>query len=72
MPGVRSWRGWVRWRSSGALPPRPLQPPVREEAALLVQSFSHGTLFPTQGDVEGVPYTVILWDAADRGFFFAD
>lgn len=39
---------------------------------LLVQSFSLGTLFPTQGDVEGVPYTVILWDAADRGFFFAD
>jgi hypothetical protein len=40
--------------------------------SVLVQSFSHGTLFPTQGDVEGVPYTVILWDAADRGFFFAD
>jgi hypothetical protein len=40
--------------------------------SLLVQSFSHGTLFPTQGDVEGVPYTVILWDAADRGFFFTD
>jgi hypothetical protein len=39
---------------------------------LLVQSFSHGSLFPTQGDVEGVPYTLILWDAADRGFFFAD
>jgi hypothetical protein len=39
---------------------------------LVVQSFSHGTLFPTQGDVEGAPYTVILWDAADRGFFFAD
>ena len=40
--------------------------------SLLVQSFSHGTLFPTQGDAEGAPYTVILWDAADRGFFFAD
>jgi hypothetical protein len=39
---------------------------------LLVQSFSRGTLFPTQGDAEGAPYTVILWDAADRGFFFAD
>jgi hypothetical protein len=39
---------------------------------LLVQSFSQGTLFPTQGDAEGAPYTVILWDAADRGFFFAD
>jgi hypothetical protein len=41
-------------------------------SVLLVQSFSHGTLFPTQGDAEGAPYTVILWDAADRGFFFAD
>jgi hypothetical protein len=41
-------------------------------SAILVQSFSQGTLFPTQGDVVGVPYTVILWDAADRGFFFAD
>jgi hypothetical protein len=41
-------------------------------SVLLVQSFSQGTLFPTQGDVVGVPYTVILWDAADRGFFFAD
>jgi hypothetical protein len=39
---------------------------------LLVQSFSQGTLFPTQGDAGGAPYTVILWDAADRGFFFAD
>jgi hypothetical protein len=44
----------------------------REGGPLLVQSFSHGSLFPTQGDVEGAPYTVILWDAADRGFFFAD
>src|SRR5687767_14972007 len=39
-------------------------------STLLVQSFSQGTLFPTQGDVIGVPYTVYLWDAADRGFFF--
>jgi hypothetical protein len=29
-------------------------------------------VFPTQGDVGVLPYTVILWDAADRGFFFAD
>jgi hypothetical protein len=43
-----------------------------QRGSLLVQSFSHGTLFPTQGDVEGVPYTVYLWDAADRGFLFAD
>src|SRR3712207_1228760 len=41
-------------------------------SALLVQSFSQGSLFPTQGDGGGAPYTVILWDAADRGFFFAD
>jgi hypothetical protein len=39
---------------------------------LLVQGFSHGNLFPTQGDAGGAPYTLILWDAADRGFFFAD
>jgi hypothetical protein len=44
----------------------------REGGPLLVQSFSHGSLFPTQGDADGAPYTVILWDAADRGFFFAD
>src|SRR5687767_3216946 len=41
-------------------------------AVVLVQSFSQGSLFPTQGDAEGAPYTVILWDAADRGFFYAD
>ncbi|MBW3633686.1 MAG: hypothetical protein KY456_11740 [Chloroflexi bacterium] len=40
--------------------------------ALLVQSFSRGSLFPTQGDVGVAPYTVILWDSADRGFFFAN
>lgn len=39
---------------------------------LLVQSFSQGSLFPTQGDAGVLPYTVILWDAADRGFFFTD
>ena len=45
---------------------------ARGGGPLLVQSFSHGSLFPTQGDAGGAPYTVILWDAADRGFFFAD
>jgi len=40
--------------------------------ALLVQSFGQGSLFPTQGDVGVLPYTVILWDAADRGFFVLD
>jgi hypothetical protein len=49
--------------------------PTAEEPGvrlLLVQSFSRGSLFPTQGDAGGAPYTVILWDAADRGFFFAE
>ena len=42
------------------------------ESFLLVQSFSQASLFPTQGDVGVAPYTIILWDAADRGLFFAD
>ena len=45
---------------------------ARTGGPLLVQSFSLGSLFPTQGDAGGAPYTLILWDAADRGFFFAD
>src|SRR3954454_7370433 len=36
---------------------------------LLVQSFSSGTLFPTQGDAGGPPYTLYLWEAAYRGAF---
>ena len=39
---------------------------------LLVQSFGQGSLFPTQGDVGVLPYTAILWDAAERGFFSHD
>lgn len=39
---------------------------------LLIQSFSQGNLFPTQGDEGVLPYTAILWDAANRGFFFFD
>jgi hypothetical protein len=39
---------------------------------LLVQGFGQGNLFPTQGDVGVLPYTVVLWDAADRGYFFTD
>jgi hypothetical protein len=47
-------------------------PTVAGQGLLLVQGFSKGSLFPTQGE-EGVPpYTVILWDAADQGVFFAD
>jgi hypothetical protein len=45
---------------------------VTGKGLLLMQGFSHGNLFPTQGDVGVAPYTVILWDAADRGFFFTD
>jgi hypothetical protein len=41
-------------------------------AALLVQSFVQGSLFPTQGDVGVLPYTAILWDAAERGFLALD
>lgn len=43
---------------------------VAGSGLLLVQSFSKGSLFPTQGDVGVPPYTLILWDAADRGLFF--
>jgi len=39
---------------------------------LLVQSFNSGTLFPTQGDAGGPPYTLYLWEVADRGTFFVD
>ena len=39
---------------------------------LLAQSFAQGSLFPTQGDVGVLPYTAILWDAADRGFLVLD
>jgi len=40
-----------------------------EAGLLLVQAFSKGSLFPTQGDAGAPPFTLILWDAADRGFF---
>lgn len=36
---------------------------------LLVQAFGDGSLFPTQGSAGVLPYTLILWDAANRGFF---
>lgn len=41
-----------------------------EGGLLLVQSFGKGSFFPTQGDVGAAPYTMILWDAADRGLVF--
>jgi hypothetical protein len=39
---------------------------------LLVQCFGQGSLFPTQGDGGVLPYTAILWDAAERGFLSLD
>lgn len=41
-------------------------------APLLVQSFSRGSLFPTQGDAGVLPYTLILWDAAPQGVVVVD
>jgi hypothetical protein len=50
--------------------------PAASEAGrgpLLVQAFSHGTLFPTQGDSPALPpLTLILWDAAERGVAMVD
>lgn len=34
---------------------------------ILAQAFASGTLFPTQGDADAPPYTLILWGAAGRG-----
>ena len=39
---------------------------------LLVQGFSKGSLFPTQGDAGVPPYTLILWDAAGQGLVYVD
>lgn len=39
---------------------------------LVLQAFSKGSLFPTQGDAASPPFTLILWDAADRGIFYTD
>lgn len=33
----------------------------------IVQAFASGSLFPTQGDAGGPPYTLILWGADGRG-----
>lgn len=33
----------------------------------IVQAFASGTLFPTQGDAGGPPYTLILWGTDGRG-----
>lgn len=34
---------------------------------VVAQAFASGTLFPTQGDADGPPYTLILWGADGRG-----
>jgi hypothetical protein len=47
--------------------------PASGAELVLVQAFSNGTLFPTQGDGADLPpYTLILWGAADGGFFYID
>jgi hypothetical protein len=41
---------------------------AQESAGMVVaQAFASGTLFPTQGDADGPPYTLILWGADGRG-----
>lgn len=41
---------------------------AQDEAGMtIVQAFASGTLFPTQGDAVGPPYTLILWGADGRG-----
>ena len=39
----------------------------RNTGMVVVQAFASGTLFPTQGDAAGPPYTLILWGADGRG-----
>ena len=47
--------------------------PASGSELILVQAFTNGTLFPTQGDGPDLPpYTLILWGAADGGFFYID
>lgn len=48
------------------------QTEVASASALVIQSFNSGTLFPTQGDAGGPPYTLYLWEATDRGTFVID
>jgi hypothetical protein len=38
-----------------------------EAGMVVVQAFASGTLFPTQGDADGPPYTLTLWGADGRG-----
>ena len=38
-----------------------------DSGMVVAQAFASGTLFPTQGDADGPPYTLILWGADGRG-----
>ena len=38
-----------------------------DDGMVIAQAFASGTLFPTQGDAGGPPYTLILWGADGRG-----
>jgi hypothetical protein len=41
---------------------------AQDDAGMVIaQAFASGTLFPTQGDADGPPYTLILWGADGRG-----
>jgi hypothetical protein len=62
--------GAIALRASAAAQATPVA--ATAVTTLLVQSFGRGSLFPTQGDVGVVPYTAILWDAAERGFLSLD
>jgi hypothetical protein len=62
--------GAIALRASAAAQATPVA--ATTVTTLLVQSFGRGSLFPTQGDVGVMPYTAILWDAAERGFLSLD
>ena len=59
--------------AGGALPPRPPQPLMRGEVAAPGPELQPRHALPNAGRRGEAHRTrVILWDAADRGFFFAD
>jgi hypothetical protein len=66
--GILAALGLVARQPGAAAQATPVAAPPTS-GLLLVQAFSDGSLFPTQGSDGVLPYTLILWDAADRGFF---
>jgi hypothetical protein len=62
----------IRLQGAGAAHATPAASEGRA-GLLQAQAFGRGNIFPTQGDSPGMPpYTVILWDAADRGVVVAN